>query len=270
MLRTRLITAAVLIPLVAWLIYLGGLPFFALVWVLATIAEIEFSRLLGCQGFQPVHLFGLILVWLFLLDANSPSWDLLRQGLAGILLLSISWQVLRYPASKMEDWTGAISSGVYIGICASYLLRLRSLPADGLWWTLTVVPVALVADSAAYVAGTTWGRRKLAPRLSSGKTLEGYAAGILASALVGGALGWLWGFKPVPASSITWPEGALLGVAIAALTPIGDLAISIAKREAGVKDCGTLLPGHGGVLDRLDTVLFAAVIGHMIVTWLAG
>ena len=270
MLRIRLLTAIVLIPIVAWLIYLGDLPFLGLIAVLTTLAEIEFSRLTARRGFQPVQLFGVGLVWLSLLDGEFPQWELLNWGTAGILLLSLGWQVLRYRRSKVSEWTGAIATGLYVGLSGSYLVRLRGLPGDGLWWTLIAVPVTLLADSVAYVIGSLWGAHPLAPLLSSGKTVEGYAGGLLASALVGAFLGWMWGSQAGAGSAVTWHRGLILGFIIAALAPVGDLAISMFKREAGVKDSGNLLPGHGGVLDRMDSVLFAALISYAYVVWFAG
>lgn len=268
MLRTRLITAIVLIPIAAWLICLGDLPFFALIAALTTLAEIEFASLVARRGFQPVHLFGTGLVWLWLLDSQFPQWELLNRGMAGILLISLSWQVLRHGQSSVSEWTGAIASGLYIGLCGACLVRLRSMPGDGLWWTLIAVPVTLFADSTAYVFGSLWGKRKLAPLLSSGKTLEGYISGVLASTLMGAFLGWACRLRAGSGSSITWSRGLVLGLLVAAVAPLGDLAISMIKREAGVKDSGKLLPGHGGVLDRMDSIFFAAVISHTYVTWL--
>jgi phosphatidate cytidylyltransferase len=266
-LRARLLTAIVLTPIVAWLSYLGGLPFLALVAILTTLAEIEFCLLITRYEFHAMHLFGIALVWLFLLDGRFPQGALLRPGLAAILLSSLVWRVLRYGQLTMADWTGTIASGAYIGLCGSYLIRLRELPEDGLWWTLIVIPAILVADSAAYIVGSTWGRHKLAPSLSFGKSWEGYIGGVLAGGLVSALLGWLWTFKVGSGSAVTALRGLILGTLIAALAPIGDLAISTVKREVGVEDSGKLLPGHGGVLDRLDSVLWAAVIGYYCVTW---
>jgi phosphatidate cytidylyltransferase len=267
-LRARLVTAIVLTPIVAWLIYLGDLPFLALVAILTTLAEIEFCLLIGRCEFRPIHLFGVALVWLFLLDGKFPRWRLLGPGLAIILLSSLAWRMFRYGRLRTADWTGTIASGVYIGLCSSYLIRLRELPEDGFWWTFIAMPAILFADSAAYLVGSAWGRHKLAPSLSFGKSWEGYVAGVIAGGLMSAFLGWLWSFKAGPESTVTGLGGLVLGTLIAALAPMGDLAISAVKREAGAKDSGRLLPGHGGALDRLDSVLWAAVIGYYCVTWL--
>jgi phosphatidate cytidylyltransferase len=261
-LRTRLLTAIVLIPIVIWLIYLGGLPFLALVAGLTTLAEIEFCLLIARAEFRPVHLFGIALVWLFLLDGQFVERNLLRPGLTAVLSLSLVWQIARRRYSKLRDWTEMVASGVYVGLYGSYLIRLRGLPGDGLWWALIAIPVILLADSAAYFIGSAWGKHKLAPSLSFGKTWEGYTSGILVAGAAGAFLAWLWTFRTAPGSSVTASRGLSLGVLIGTLAPIGDLVVSMIKREAGVDDSGKMLPGHGGALDRLDSVLWTAAIAY--------
>jgi phosphatidate cytidylyltransferase len=266
-LRIRLLTAIVLTPIVAWLIYLGGLPFLALLVALTTLAEIEFCLLIARHGFRATYLFGIALVWLFLLDSKFPQWGLLRPGLTVLLLCSLAWQVFRREQTRTADWTGAIASGLYIGLCGSCLIRLRALSEDGLCWTFIAVAAILFVDSAAYFGGSVWGRHKLAPSLSFGKTWEGYICGLLTGGLSGALLAYLWTLVIGPGSTITVLRGLVLGTLIGALAPIGDLAISTVKREVGAKDSGKLIPGHGGALDRLDSVLWAAVIGYYVVRW---
>ncbi len=269
MLRTRLLTAIVLIPVVIWLIYLGELPFLALVAGLAALAEIEFCRLLSRFRFRAIHLFGVALVWLFLLDGQFTEWGLLRPGLVMVLSTSLIWQMVRQDHLTVADWTGVMASGLYVGSYGSYLVRLRGFPLDGLWWTLVAIPSILFADSAAYFVGSAWGKRRLASSVSPGKSWEGYVSGVLVGGAMGGFLAWLWAFTAGPESTLTPWRGLILGLLISTLAPIGDLVVSMIKREAGVKDSGRLLPGHGGALDRLDSVLWAAAIGYAYVTWLA-
>lgn len=268
MLRTRLLTAVVLIPIVVWLIYLGDLPFLALVAGLAMFAEIEFCLLVMPDGFQPIHLIGVALVWLFLLDSQFAEWRLLRPGMVAILSVSVVWLIIRHRWLEVTDWAGVVASGMYIGLYGSHLIRLRQLSGDGLWWTLVAIPAILLADSAAYFVGSAWGRHKLAPSLSFGKTWEGYGSGIVVGSLMGGLLAWLWTFAAGPGTTVTAFRGLVLGALIGSIAPIGDLVVSLVKREAGVDDSGKLLPGHGGALDRLDTVLWTAVIGYYYAMWL--
>jgi len=267
-LRTRLVTASILIPIVVYCIYLGELPFLTLVALLLTLAEIEFCRLTNQAGYQPVLAFGIGLVWLFLLDARYPTVDLLQPGLALILLSSLTWQLLHHPNSKVANWALTVTGGLYIGLCGACLIKLRSMQPDGLWWTLTVVPAISFADSGAYLIGSTWGRRKLAPNLSSGKTWEGYVAGVIVGGLMTALLASLWRDWAGAETAVSGMHGLILGLLIAAFAPLGDLAISMLKRQAGVKDSGRLFPGHGGALDRVDSILWTAVIGYYYVLWL--
>lgn len=267
MLRTRVLTAIVLIPIVVGLIYIGGLPFLALLVCLTTLAGIELCLLISRRPFRGIHVFGMAVVWLFLLDGKFPAWALLRPGLTGILFLSFAWQVFRGGPSEVLDWAGAVTSGVYVGLLASFFVRLRDLPGHGLWWTLAAAVTIVIADSAAYFVGTAWGKHKLAPTVSFGKTWEGYVSGIVAGGLSGGFMAWLGALTVGPAATIPYGGGFVLGTLIGTVAPLGDLAISVVKREAGVKDSGHLLPGHGGMLDRIDSVLWAGALAYYYVTW---
>ncbi len=267
MLRTRLLTAIVLIPITVGFIYLGGLPFLGLVVCLTTLAEIEFCQLIRRRTFEAAHMFGIAMVWLFLLDGSFPDWSLMRPGLAAILSLSLGWLVFRFGRSNVADWAGPLASGLYVGLFASSFVRLRALSVHGLWSTLLAAAAILVADSAAYFVGTAWGKHKLAPAVSPRKTWEGYASGIAAGGLTGCLFAWLGRFVVGPAATMAPSGGFVLGLLIGTVAPFGDLAISAVKREAGVKDSGQLLPGHGGMLDRLDSILWAGVLAYHYVIW---
>lgn len=267
MLRIRLLTAIVLVPITIGFIYLGGLPFLGLVVCLTTLAEIEFCQLITRRTFRGAHVFGIALVWLFLLDGSFPDWSLMRPGLAAILFLSLCWLLFRFGRSHVADWAGPLASGLYVGLFASSFVRLRGLSAYGLSSTLLAAAAIVVADSAAYFVGTIWGKHKLAPAVSPGKTWEGYASGIAAGGLTGYLFAWLGTRLVGPAAAMAPSGGFVLGLVIGTVAPLGDLAISAIKREAGVKDSGQLLPGHGGMLDRLDSVLWAGVLAYHYVIW---
>lgn len=269
-LRTRILTAAVLIPLAVLCIWLGALPFLALVGILLTLAEIEFCQLVTRDGFRPTLLFGLALVWLFLWDAQlntyppGSEWELLKPGIALILLSSAAWQLLHRQGSPVADWSLTVTGGAYLGTCGACLISLRGL-RDGVWWTLTAIPAIMLADTGAYFVGQAWGRRKLAPTLSPGKTWEGYIAGIITGGLLTALLASLWHVKAGSAITVSSVHGLVLGTLIAVLAPLGDLVVSMIKRQAGAKDSSNLFPGHGGALDRVDSILWAAVIGYYYV-----
>lgn len=261
MLRTRFLTAIVLLPILFWCVSLGALPFLILVALWLTLAEIEFCQLMIKGGFHPTLIFGLGLVWLFLVDAR---WDvqfsasgLLWPGMTLLLLGSLAWQLFRRQASPIADWALTVTGGLYLGLCGACLIGLRDLQPDGLWWTLTAMLSIMLADTGAYFFGRAWGRHKLAPTLSPGKTWEGYVAGIITGGLLTGLLASSW-----HATSLTGARGLVLGVLIATFAPLGDLAVSMIKRQVGAKDSGVIIPGHGGALDRVDSILWAAVIGY--------
>ncbi len=141
------------------------------------------------------------------------------------------------------------------------LVRLQAMP----WVLLAVLGVVWIADSAAYFAGRTWGRRKLAPLISPGKTWEGVAGAAVAVAVYH-ALVWYFGLR-----SVTLEIGVAAALLVACLLPLsilGDLFESWIKRQAGVKDSGTLLPGHGGVLDRIDALTSTLPLAALVVPWL--
>jgi phosphatidate cytidylyltransferase len=138
---------------------------------------------------------------------------------------------------------------LYIGVGLGHFLLIRNL-AEGDLFVFFVILVTWAADTAAYYIGKTMGRRPLAPRLSPKKTVEGFVGGLLCAVLVAG-LSHFWFF-----SFLTLVECVIIGVLLACLGLLGDLAESFFKRSSGVKDSGTLIPGHGGLLDRLDSLLF--------------
>jgi phosphatidate cytidylyltransferase len=266
-LRTRILTSAVLIPIVIGCICLGGLPFLALVALMLTLAEIEFCRLMARDGFRLAFVFGVGLLWLFLLDAQWPEWELLRPGLALIVLASLTWQMAHRRRYPVADWAMTVIGGLYLGLCGGCIVGLRALRPDGLWWTLTALPAISFADTSAYFIGRAWGRHKLAPTLSPGKTWEGYLAGVLIGGPLTALLAALWRSQANTGSAISWQHGLILGLIVTVVAPLGDLAISMIKRQVGAKDSGTVIPGHGGALDRVDSILWAGVIGYYYVLW---
>jgi phosphatidate cytidylyltransferase len=162
------------------------------------------------------------------------------------------------------DFTVTLAGIFYLGWIGSYLISLRSLP-DGRWWTLLALSAVWVADGMAYAAGKRWGRHLLSPRLSPKKTWEGYWGSLVGGLAMGAFLGWL--FSLLGAGTTAW-SGVWLGLVMGGLPTLGDLGESMLKRQAGVKDSGNLLPGHGGMFDRIDSWLWAGVISYYLITWL--
>ncbi len=253
-----------MIPISIGLIYLGGLPFLALIGLMLSLAEVEFCRLMTQGNFHPTLAFGIGMVWLLLLDAQIPEPGLLKPGLALILLASLAWQMRRRQGSPVADWALTLTGGLYLGVCGASMVRLRSL-YDGRWWLLIVLCTVICADSTAYFVGRAWGRHKMTPSLSPGKTWEGYISGLVVGGLMPMFLILLW--RAVAGSETSVVHGLILGLLIGILSPLGDLAVSMIKRQVGAKDSGTIIPGHGGALDRLDSLLWAGVIGYYYISW---
>jgi len=287
MLRYRLLSAAVLIPLVLGLTYLGGVWFLGLVLVALTLAGYEYASLLKQAGDSPSPIFVIATIWLFALDAYFPQARLLRPGLTVSVLSLLTWAVVRYERGRsraVTDWAWTAAGSLYLGWMGAHFVLLRNIGAlprapllapaqgEGLWWTTLALSSAWLADTGAYLAGQAWGRHKLASRVSPNKTWEGWAGGIALGTLGGVAVAALIRvIAPVlgSASVLTLQEGLALGALIALLSPLGDLGESLIKRHVGAKDSGQLVPGHGGMFDRIDSLLWAAVIAYYYATWIA-
>ena len=268
MLRTRVLTAAVLIPIAVGLIYLGEFAFLALVAVMLSLAEVEFCRLITQDNFHPTLVFGIGIVWLFLLNTQFSTLEILQPGLALILLASLAWQMAHRQGSPVADWALTIAGGLYLGVCGACMISIRSLD-NGSWWMLTALFTITSVDSGAYFIGRAWGRHKMAPSLSPGKTWEGYIAGVVTGALITPLLITLCRTPVNGKVTANIVHGLILGLLIATLAPLGDLAVSMIKRQVGAKDSGKIIPGHGGALDRLDSILWAAVIVYYYILWFA-
>lgn len=267
MIRKRVLTAVVALPFVIAAIILGGLWFFSLILVLLSVAAIEFCALMKQDGFSPAPVFAVALLGILLIDAQFPTWRpfgyrILVPGVSLVLMASLTWQLAHREGHPTADWALSMAGGLYLGWFGAHMLRLRNVP-EGEWWVLTAIPAIMIADSTAYFVGRKWGRHKMAPTLSPGKTWEGFAAGVVIGPLVAAGLAALWRWFAGPAAP-NWLAGLVIGVAVSIAAPLGDLVVSMMKREAGAKDSGTLFPGHGGALDRVDSILWAGVIGYYL------
>ncbi len=262
MLRQRVLSALILGPLVLGIAVAGPLWFAGLVSLAVLIAAWEYVRLMERGGFRLSLLWtwGSSLVGLAIVE--WPGWVGLRPALAFLLMGSITWQMARRGrTAPVAEWALTVAGGLYLGLLGGHLAALRATER-GLAWLLLLLLVTWAVDSGAYFVGSAWGRHKIAPHLSPGKSWEGFWGGEVSGILVGALLGRLLNVGLV--------HGLAVGVLIATLGLLGDLAVSMMKRQAGAKDSGHLIPGHGGVLDRLDSLLFAGVIGYYYVLWVVG
>lgn len=258
-LSKRVLTAAVGVPLVLAAIYLGDWATVALAAVLSTVAAIEFAGPARAQwgAFWPLPaiLSGLAIVG----GAGLRGVDGWRDGVLGSLLGLGAWAVLRssrhQPRAAVAAWSATVAYVLAVPVLYAFIPLLRTYGRPALLWPVLII---WAADSLAYFAGRAWGRHPLAPGVSPGKSWEGFAAGLLAASLAGAGFAHLAG---LPLVTTAW-QSALLALA----GVMGDLFESAFKRAAGTKDSGTILPGHGGVWDRFDSLAFALPVAF----WFAG
>jgi phosphatidate cytidylyltransferase len=240
------------------LAYLGGPVYGAFITAACGVAALELRAMLRAGGYRPVDLalFGVALV--LPLDAwlRPDSWSLGTEAmplLIGILLISLVGLLRRPDDRALADWAMSLGLALYVGGLMQFYLPLRQPPTTipG-FWVMALLILSWVCDSSAYFVGGRFGRRRLAPLVSPKKSVEGAIAGLVGAAIVAPLLGLAVGISPALMAGF--------GLAIGAATVLGDLVESLIKRHTGVKDSGVLVPGHGGLLDRMDSLLFCAPV----------
>lgn len=262
-LRRRIISGVAygLISLAA--VYLGGVPFVGVVLAMSLLAGREYQRMIAHGGFRPLPALQYGLTAFLVLGAAVLTSDQVLGGLVLILVSSLAWQLIRTGGSQQPflDWTLSLSGSLYLGCLSGYFVKLRGLPG-GLNWMILALAASWSCDSFAYSFGKLWGRRSFFPSVSPRKTWEGALAGWLGATVLVALMGRVLGL-PLP-----WSLGFGFATSLAAIS--GDLVESMIKRQMGVKDSGGLVPGHGGVLDRVDSLLFVVVVAYFYVALVPG
>lgn len=249
MLATRVKSAAILFAIVIIPALLGGLPFFALVALITALASDEFNKLLRSGGHYPQAWLVISLSLLFIVQAQWATLLPLPLLLTGIVIGTLLLSLWHQSPQPVTDWALMLAGSLYLGWLSGHAITLRTLP-NGLTWLALGAFMVWAGDVSAFFAGRAWGRHRWWPRHSPKKSWEGYIAGALATMLVGLLGGHYW-------VGLGWLEGSVLGALVGLVVPLGDLAESMLKRQVHAKDSGTTIPGHGGVLDRIDTLLIA-------------
>jgi phosphatidate cytidylyltransferase len=251
---SRVVVVALLLPLILLVIWAGGWWVFGLAALAAVMALHEFYGM--TRGLRPVVLAGYAGTLAALVGAEwGPEWAL--AGFLSTFGFAFVFKGLAGAQPTMLSIAATVLGAAWIGLGIAHMILIREIPEHGTLAAFTVLLAVFAADTAAYVAGRLIGRHKLAPRTSPGKTWEGLAAGTIAAVLVPFFALYEEGFLDVTQSLV-------LGGAIAVAAPMGDLFESALKRDAGLKDTGRLLLGHGGMLDRLDALLFTAVVSYYL------
>lgn len=278
-LRSRLLVVAVIAPVSVLAIYLDDWYLTALVAAISGLAAHEFYNLARDRAGRPLAWLGVpAAALLVLIAAIEPSFHVWGNRALTLLLLlgllAVACSTLdRSTEQPLLSATATVSGVLYTGGTLSFALLLRHLPEirgampvrplDGFLLVMLPVAVTALGDSASYFVGKRMGRTRLAPRLSPGKTVEGSIGG-LAGAVATGYVAGLFMDK-VATLTLTPVMCAGIGLLLGIAGQLGDLSESLLKREAGVKDSGDLLPGHGGVLDRFDSLLFTMPLAYGLV-----
>jgi len=260
MLRKRVITALWGIPLLIAAVWFDEpLPWFtvlAAVW--GVLAVLEFYRMVDVSRILPLTCFGLVWTLLFILHPHF-GYELVIPLLltSGVVLSLILLVFSTQKEGAFNNWAWVMAGILYVGWLVSYLVALR-LDAGRDWLFLALFGT-FGSDTAAFFVGRALGRHRLAPRISPAKTWEGAIAGLFGAIIIS-----LLFTLPTPLQlPLGYGQAILLGVLISVFGQLGDLVESLLKRNTGVKEAGNLMPGHGGLLDRMDSVIFAGVVVYL-------
>ncbi len=269
--RERTLSAVAIVPPLLVVLLLGGPWIVALVLLLVALAGRETFRLLRDAGWPAQAWLGVAIALSVVIDAAAPS-ALAGSGAIlaaiGIVLAAVGAFTRPEPRDGLVTWVATVFGAVYVGLLG-FVVRLEmgapdlptSAPLAGLGsgrtWVLVLILTVWSYDTGAYLVGRAVGRDRFLTHISPSKTYAGLVGGLAATTVVLGAGFWAAGQSPV--------LGALLGPVVGLVAQAGDLAESMLKRAAGAKDSGNLIPGHGGVLDRVDSFLFAAPVMALVV-----
>ncbi len=271
----RWLTAGVAIPVVLTFVWFGGWIAFAFVLLIVVLCTLELHNMLLNAGYHPLIWVSFGLSVLFLIATMFPQQRqlILETSLGAGLLVSFPLLFVRKKLDgAMVDWALTLAISIYLGWPMSFFLLLRGHDSSsflgfsmatswlyfprGVWWLLTVLLGVWGFDAAAFFAGRYFGRHKLAPGISPAKTWEGVLGGFVLSIAAGLIL-------TVKQLGVPWYFAILLGILLGIAAVYGDLAESLIKRQTRVKDSGQFMPGHGGMLDRMDSLLFAVIVVYI-------
>jgi phosphatidate cytidylyltransferase len=281
MLRQRVLSAIVIVIAAVIPAVLGHPVLTIALIVLAVLGIREFARAVESNQVRlftwPVIVVAGALIVLAGFEARADLLlGVLALGSIGLFL----WAIIRDSISgATRDYAFSIAGAIYIGLPLAHMLLIRShgnddtaswlqtvnslalvtLPSAGLGWLVLIIAATWMTDSAAYLGGRAFGKTKIAPNLSPKKTVEGATAGLIVGGLTGAGFAALLGL-PIPVY-----VGAILGIVISGIGQLGDLAESLIKRDLGIKDMGDIIPGHGGILDRIDALLFTLPAGYYLI-----
>ena len=268
MLKQRVVIAAIGIPLIILAIWFGDPWFSLLIAAAVLVGTFEFYRMGRSEGRNyPLIYFGLLwslAVLLSPLTVHYKAVNSLPVIMTSATVISLLC-ILRYSPREraFHDWAWIVAGVVYVGWMLSYWLNLRLLP-EGRNWVYLAMFTVFANDTGAFFIGRKWGKHRLAHAISPGKTWEGALGGLLSAILATIVIVVILNLNF--AFALPYWQAAVLGCLIGIFAQAGDLVESLLKRNAGVKESGKLLPGHGGILDRFDSLIFVGPMVYYYVT----
>jgi phosphatidate cytidylyltransferase len=267
MLKNRILVIILMVPAVVALTAYGDWIFTLFMAAILGFAAWEFWRIFKQGDYSPSR---------FLLIAGTASVVISRhafgeQGsiftLSMVIMVAMAFHIYAYEQGapkSASDFAITTAGIIYLGWFGSFFVALRDLP-EGLWWTMLVLPAVMFTDIGGFIFGSWLGKHKMSRRISPKKSWEGYIGGIIMAVVITAPVGILWSLR---SPEMTFERGAWIAAAVAMLAPLGDFGESMFKRQFGVKDSGKIFASHGGMLDRIDSWLWAAIIGYYLVFFL--
>ena len=270
MVAKRITTGLLIGIAVAFLIWFGD-PWITLaVCAVSALALHEFYRIVKNENIQPLHWLGIIFSVLIGLNACVQAhalniagvsfWFTLPFLISLLTVVPLVWLLFKHNREHaFINWAWTVAGVFYIGWLLSFYIHIRAME-NGMVWILLVLSCTAMCDVFAYVIGSNMGKHALASSISPGKTIEGSIGGLIGSVIFAFAVSLLFSLP------LNYWQMALTGVIIAIFAELGDLVESLLKRNMHTKDTGNVLPGHGGVLDRIDSHLLVAPVAYYLIT----
>jgi len=261
MFRTRLISGIILLAIALSVVIIGGDLLFGVLIIIAMIGMMELNRVVNVHKSIPGILsYAAAILYYLLIYFQLQQYDIMLVILF-LMLLMVAY-VFVFPKFKTEQITTAFFGVFYVGVMLSYIYQVRILEnGEILVWLIFIG--AWGSDTFAYCTGMLFGKHKVAPKLSPKKSIEGCIGGVFGAALLGALFAFIlspWIHDIVNPILVF----AIIGAASSVISQVGDLAASAIKRNHEIKDYGTLIPGHGGILDRFDSIIFTAPIVYYL------
>lgn len=261
MFRTRLISGILLMAVTIALMVYGSYPLFWVITGVSLIGLFELYRTVGMEKTPPafVGYIASIVIDILILD---NAFEYLLMWLVAVLMVMMACYVIAYPKYRSEQMTMLLFGLIYVTVMLSFVFKVRFL-ANGILFVWLIFIGAWGSDTCAYCVGKLCGKHKLPSKLSPNKTIEGCVGGIAGAALIGFIFALVF-FKETD----YWWQFAVIGGVSSVISQIGDLTASAIKRNHGIKDYSNLIPGHGGILDRFDSIIFIAPVVYYLLTFM--